>query len=97
MVRVIDDMVEVHRLQKAGTGWEDDMALVSENSPFNYNTLLLDLGIYLLLFLSHTVSGSVGTNGESADGWRGNSEGEWNEVEDGPSLPSICPWRAASR
>ena len=30
MVRVIDDMAEVHRLQKAGTGWEDDMALVSE-------------------------------------------------------------------
>ena len=28
VVRVIDDMAEVHRLQKAGSGWEDDMALV---------------------------------------------------------------------
>ena len=28
VVRVIDDMAEVHRLQKAGTGWVDDMALV---------------------------------------------------------------------
>ena len=29
VVRVIDDMLEVHRLQKAGAGWNDDMALVS--------------------------------------------------------------------
>ena len=29
VVRVIDDMAEVHRLQQAGRGWEDDMALVS--------------------------------------------------------------------
>ena len=29
MVRVIDDMAEVHRLQKDGHGWHDDMALVS--------------------------------------------------------------------
>ena len=37
VVRVIDDMAEVHRLQKAGLGWEDDMALVRnivENRPF---------------------------------------------------------------
>ncbi|CAI8033700.1 E3 ubiquitin-protein ligase MIB2 [Geodia barretti] len=27
VVRVIDDMAEVHRLQKDGRGWEDDMAL----------------------------------------------------------------------
>ena len=30
VVRVIDDMAEVHRLQKEGRGWHDDMALVSE-------------------------------------------------------------------
>ena len=29
VVCVIDDMLEVHRLQKAGAGWNDDMALVS--------------------------------------------------------------------
>ena len=29
VIRVIDDMAEVHRLQKAGCGWTDDMALVS--------------------------------------------------------------------
>ena len=29
VVRVIDDMAEVHRLQKDGRGWHDDMALVS--------------------------------------------------------------------
>ena len=29
MVRVIDDMAEVHRLQKDTRGWHDDMALVS--------------------------------------------------------------------
>ena len=29
MVRVIDDMAEVHRLQKEHGGWDDDMALVS--------------------------------------------------------------------
>ena len=29
VVRVIDDMAEVHRLQKEGHGWDDDMALVS--------------------------------------------------------------------
>ena len=29
VVRVIDDIAEVHRLQKEGRGWEDDMALVS--------------------------------------------------------------------
>ena len=29
MVRVSDDLVEVHRLQKEGRGWDDDMALVS--------------------------------------------------------------------
>ena len=28
VVRVIDDIAEVHRLQKDGRGWEDDMALV---------------------------------------------------------------------
>jgi hypothetical protein len=27
VVRVIDDMAEVHRLQKDGRGWHDDMAL----------------------------------------------------------------------
>ena len=35
VVRVIDDMAEVHRLQKAGHGWDDDMALVS-NSTCTY-------------------------------------------------------------
>ena len=30
VVRVIDDMAEVHRLQKADCGWEDDMALVRD-------------------------------------------------------------------
>ena len=29
VVRVIDDMAEVHRLQKDGRGWHDDMVLVS--------------------------------------------------------------------
>ena len=29
VVWVIDDMAEVHRLQKAAQRWEDDMALVS--------------------------------------------------------------------
>ena len=29
MVRVIDDMAEVHRLQKETLEWHDDMALVS--------------------------------------------------------------------
>ena len=29
VIRVIDDMAEVHRLQKSGCGWTDDMALVS--------------------------------------------------------------------
>ena len=36
VVRVIDDMAEVHRLQKDGRGWEDDMALVRKS----YITLL---------------------------------------------------------
>ena len=29
VVRVIDDMAEVHRLQKDGHGWHDDTPLVS--------------------------------------------------------------------
>ena len=29
VVRVTDDMAEVHRLQKETLGWHDDMALVS--------------------------------------------------------------------
>ena len=29
VIRVIDDMAEVHRLQQNFGGWEDDMALVS--------------------------------------------------------------------
>ena len=28
VVRVIDDIAEVHRLQKDSAGWNDDMALV---------------------------------------------------------------------
>ena len=32
VVRVIDDMAEVHRLQKDGPGWDDDMVLVGLNS-----------------------------------------------------------------
>ena len=28
VIRVIDDIAEVHRLQMASRGWEDDMALV---------------------------------------------------------------------
>ena len=28
VIRVIDDMAEVHRIQKEGRGWDDDMALV---------------------------------------------------------------------
>ena len=32
VVRVIDDIAEVHRLQKDGRGWDDDMALVSMTS-----------------------------------------------------------------
>ena len=28
VVRVIEDMAEVHRMQKEGRGWDDDMALV---------------------------------------------------------------------
>ena len=29
VVRVIDDMAELHRLQSGSKGWDDDMALVS--------------------------------------------------------------------
>ena len=36
VVRVIDDMAEVHRLQKDGRGWVDDMTLVRKS----YITLL---------------------------------------------------------
>ena len=33
VVRVIDDMAEVHRLQSGSKGWDDDMALVSLSLP----------------------------------------------------------------
>ena len=38
VVRVIDDMAEVHRLQKAGRGWDDDMVLVG---PIQSTLLML--------------------------------------------------------
>ena len=47
VVRVIDDIAEVHRLQKDGRGWEDDMALVSGDSKLH---VALYFGVSRVLF-----------------------------------------------
>jgi hypothetical protein len=61
VVRVIDDMAEVHRLQKDGRGWHDDMVLGS--SSFEKRVFLhvvdlfpLPLPYYLTLLLTHACS-----------------------------------------
>ena len=55
VVRVIDDMAEVHRLQKAGHGWDDDMALVS---IIMYSTCSYIIVHKVLLGLSLTLGSS---------------------------------------
>ena len=50
VVRVIDDMAEVHRLQKDASGWDDDMALVSLEDETN--TLAFCMSVLVrILFL----------------------------------------------
>ena len=49
------------------------------------------------MYTIYTVSGSAGSTGETARAWYSSGEGEWQEMEAGPSLPHICSWRTASR
>ena len=56
VIRVIDDMAEVHRIQKSGCGWTDDMALVSivafyhTSSMYGQHSTVLLTVRYFLIF-----------------------------------------------
>ena len=56
VVRVIDDMAEVHRVQDDGLAWVDDMALVSVYSVvFSCNTRPSFHYIYVFVFVLHII------------------------------------------
>ena len=101
VVRVIDDMAEVHRLQKAADfGWNDDMALVGwcihHITKFSITVSTTHCVLHSLVHDS-LVSGSVGSCGETVERWFSGVGGEWKEVGDGCTLSRACTRRTSHR
>ena len=98
MVRVIDDLAEVHRLQKDARGWDDDMALVrcciillklELLTQGNYSSSC----IFEVVCAYEIVSGAAWSSGDAGRLWVCDSEGEWMAVGHGHLLSHTCPWR----
>ena len=93
VVRVIDDMAEVHRLQKDGRGWDDNMALVSRTHTHTHTHT--HTRTHTHTHTTHAVFGTARPLFTTVGRWVSSGEGEWKKMALGPSLSHTCSWSTA--